>query len=509
MVNSHRDAFFKNPSEVIQQLYEKHGLDSIEDKLIDEFNNLVNLPTDIDSIPELESADFGTLVRWTAMVQDTGYGTEMYISTSSNDKCLVYGANQNEDVQFDNDQDDFSRIRERTNIYAVEIPGNNNESKPIKEDLLGGPSHKFPLQDRNNKLGVLLKLYDNDSGGSLRPATVYEFVGILGKSALPRTLDSIEEDNVQETIVPSLHVLYSQQVDNKPSSVVVEKDVGEHIITWLADEVLGGDKLAAHYLLLSLVSKTQSRKAGSPIGTLPITLSLPENENTSELKIVKAIEALTNLSVYLALSIDKLNERRLYPHSNGDDLNSGSLQVSPSTCLIFDERHLGQGTLKDTGVRNVHSIQNVIQSQKLEYNFPFSAFPFETDLITVILTDHSKSIIPGTIHINVKPTSDNYYGELSIPKHIKLWKEFILQSRQKQVTIPDEVSSIIQQSFVDERQAHKQNGGTGEGTSSDDLGRRITMARLLTSLDDGESNTMNNDHWNLITKLEKEREERC
>lgn len=79
---------------------DKHGLDNIEDRIRDEFNSLIVLPSDIDSITRLDeptSADhYGTLVRWTAMVQDTGYGTEMYLSTSTSNKCLVYGANQDE-----------------------------------------------------------------------------------------------------------------------------------------------------------------------------------------------------------------------------------------------------------------------------------------------------------------------------------------------------------------------------------------------------------------------------
>lgn len=100
MVNSHRDAFFKNPSEFIQSIYDKHGAEGIEERIKDEFHSLVLLPGDMDSIARLDepSSDnhYNTLVRWTAMVQDTGYGTEMYLSTSATNKCLVYGANEDE-----------------------------------------------------------------------------------------------------------------------------------------------------------------------------------------------------------------------------------------------------------------------------------------------------------------------------------------------------------------------------------------------------------------------------
>ncbi|TIA97065.1 hypothetical protein E3P94_03204 [Wallemia ichthyophaga] len=518
MVNSHRDAFFKNPSEFIQSIYDKHGAEGIEERIKDEFHSLVLLPGDMDSIARLDepSSDnhYNTLVRWTAMVQDTGYGTEMYLSTSATNKCLVYGANEDEEVQYVNDSDALSRIRERTNVYAVEIPGDNrSRSRSQRRDLPTGPKHKFPLDGVDDSLGVLLKIYDNDLASSLRPATNYEFVGILGKSALPRTLDSIEEDGAQEYVVPSLHVVYAQPCFNKQTKRVENRGVCESLLNWLKDEVFDGDELAAYYLLLALVSQTQNRKAGSPIGTLPITLSYPESESHSNAskappKILKAVQILSNLSAHIPLSIENLNSRRLYPFSNGDDLHSGSLQLSPSTVLILDERFLGQGTLQDTGVRNVHSIQNVIQSQKLEYGFPFSSFAFDTDLISVVLTDHSKSIIPGTVHIKLRGTPEQLCGELAIPDDAELWREFILQSRCKSVAIPDNISNLIQQSFVDERQTHKQAGLSGEGTSSDDLGRRITMARLLTSLDDFDKSDMNERHWGLITRLEKDRESR-
>lgn len=75
-------------------ILDENGLNDIENKVLESFNSYVVLPTDIDSIPVLEDGDYGTLVRWNGMVQDTGYGTEMYLSTSSTNQCLVYGANQ-------------------------------------------------------------------------------------------------------------------------------------------------------------------------------------------------------------------------------------------------------------------------------------------------------------------------------------------------------------------------------------------------------------------------------
>ena len=53
------------------------------------------------------------------------------------------------------------KVRERTNVYAVQVPGQSSTiSQNVNEELPRGPNHKFPLTDCYNRLGVLLKVSD-------------------------------------------------------------------------------------------------------------------------------------------------------------------------------------------------------------------------------------------------------------------------------------------------------------------------------------------------------------
>lgn len=65
-------------------------------------------------------------------------------------------------------------------------------------------------------------------------------------------------------------------------------------------------------------------------------------------------------------------------------------------------------------------------------------------------------------------------------------------------------TKVIQQSFVDERQEFKANGGVGEGISQEDLGRRITVSRLLNAFKDDKELTKSD--WEIATQLDKDRE---
>lgn len=226
---------------------------------------------------------------------------------------------------------------------------------------------------------------------------------------MPKSLENLdgpdESANNQETVVPCLHVLHAQPLIYNPTNNNKDTHIFNEILDWLTNDILAGDKLTAYWVLLSIISHIHSRRSGVPLGSLPLTISYPhtsDSQKSYKPKLITAIESLTSLCVNLNLTIESLNARRFYPHSNGDDLQAGALQLSPCTTIIFDERQLGTGTLNDTGVRNVHAIQNVVQNQQLEYNFPFSSFPFETDLNCIFITDSSKSIIPVCIIFKIR-----------------------------------------------------------------------------------------------------------
>lgn len=115
-----------------------------------------------------------------------------------------------------------------------------------------------------------------------------------------------------------------------------------------------------------------------------------------------ALSSVLPRFVTLSLTIPSLNATPFFPRSVDESLQSGALQLPAGTAVLVDESALGEGTLKDAGVRNVHALTKVINEQTLGYVFPFSSFEFETDLKVIVLS-RGKSLLPVGLHERRSP----------------------------------------------------------------------------------------------------------
>lgn len=150
----------------------------------------------------------------------------------------------------------------------------------------------------------------------------------------------------------------------------------------LLTSALGGDKLAAEYLLLNLISRVYARVDGMPLGVMSLALShaggvgTPQQPQLSSTEgdLAPAVTALCALmaqlvpsSAKLSLSIASLNERYWSPRKDmtANRLISGPLQLAKSqgTCLLLDESAMQQGRLNDHGCRNLRALQTLVESQ--------------------------------------------------------------------------------------------------------------------------------------------------
>ena len=95
----------------------------------------------------------------------------------------------------------------------------------------------------------------------------------------------------------------------------------------------------------------------------------------------------------LPASLDLLNSVTFSPESVNEDLHSGYLQLAHGTTMLMTESGVQEGKLVERGVLNVRAIQQVISAQTLAYKFPFSEFPFPTDISFVILAQGLKSAL--------------------------------------------------------------------------------------------------------------------
>jgi hypothetical protein len=112
------------------------------------------------------------------------------------------------------------------------------------------------------------------------------------------------------------------------------------------------------------------------------------------------------ISLLLPLSLDVLNKGSFVPESKDEDLHSGYLQIPSGSMMLVTESGVKEGILSEkgmikwvtsaydslwiSGISNLHAVQGVIDSQTLQYVFPFSEFTFDTEINFIILSEAKK-----------------------------------------------------------------------------------------------------------------------
>ncbi|BGP22901.1 hypothetical protein JCM10295v2_001792 [Rhodotorula toruloides] len=525
------DLALKRPAELVQRLYaDDPSLDGFEKRVAETFSQLLSDDKAVQQIPMLTSLSTpstlpppGSLVRFRAMVQDTGMGSELYQAVGEGDTVFMYGADEE---GMGGDPEDYSKLKERQLFYVVSVPG---ETEWLKENLdnasisnlqssldrlslnASSSSAPAPAASKNPNpaephFGLVAKIY-GDSGESHKTTDVCEFIGVLGETSLRNAFDELSDSASSWTsTVPALHVILTRPASKptlpaSPTEKEAREAIRKELVAYLA-ESLAGDSDAAEWVLLALVSRTHTRHAtGMVLGSLSLNLALPDCFTTT---LPDTIASLVPTSTTLDLSIASLNNQntRLAPRSRDESLESGRLQLANGTAVVVDLRGIGEGKLEGTGVQNLRHVATTVAQQKLSYQFPFSTFELETDLNFILLSE-GKAIVPSECIVYVKPATDAK-ASTSRPDKAKLdqLRSFISAAKYSTFDIPEGMSEVIQSDFVERRQASH----GGEGMSQDDLVFRMTAARLM-ALSYGEK-AMSKEAWLRTAELDDRRKER-
>ncbi|GAA5863858.1 hypothetical protein JCM1840_005793 [Sporobolomyces johnsonii] len=530
------DLAMRSPHQLIQNLFsEAASLDGFEQRVSTTFSSLFqNGPTrrQLPAITSLSTSTHlpppGTLVRFRAMVQDTGFGSELYRAQGSKGEVLMYGVEEPETSSAATQAEDYTKLRERQIFYVVSPPG---ETDWVKENLDGTSTedltsaleklslssseqstsagslvNKFPLSTEPH-FGIIAKVY-GDAAEKMRTTDVYEFVGILGETTVSSAFDDLAYDSAtSHPVVPALHVILAlpapgPSLPSTSTDSEEAKSIRNEIVSYLA-ESLGGDVDAAEWVLLALVARIHTRHAtGLALGALSLNLALPPSFSTDlSTKLASLVPALAILDPTIASLNDP--KTRMAPRSRDESLESGQLQLAGGTAVLVDMRGIAEGKLEDTGVRNLRHLATTVAQQKLAYEFPFSSFDLDTDLGFVLLSE-GKAIVPADCLVYVKPDAGFKPSTTAAPQSDKLeaFRSFLSTMKAAEFTIPEEMSEVIQADFVERRQ---QSHG-GEGMSQEDLLFRMTAARLM-ALSHGRTK-LSKEAWLQTAELDERRKER-
>jgi len=184
-------------------------------------------------------------------------------------------------------------------------------------------------------------------------------------------------------------------------------------------------------------------------------------------------------------------------------LISGQLQLSQGTILIIDETELSVGKANQIGLEKLGALYQLLNWQKLDYNFEHFSCDFATDIPTVILS-HGTSLLckgsPMSCVVPLQIKKENLrLPELSedLLHQFRLYLGILRTMSLKDMS--ENVSEHVQNDFVETRQQTPT-------TTHEDLHLWLNLARY-SALSFGEEE-ISIDRWNFMKNLERTRRAR-
>ncbi|XP_014215914.1 mini-chromosome maintenance complex-binding protein [Copidosoma floridanum] len=394
--------------------------------------------------------------------------------------------------------------------------GNSTSSLIVSRDHL----LNFPIPNENGK-SCLVKVYKES------PFKLNQIVDIIGFVSLDLTASynysSDEIDNSMEmqthhppaSLVPRLHaVKVTKELNNRfpdAAEVLATAESVRGDLRVVLTQLLFGDEIAADYLICHLISSVYVRKDCLSLGAFALNITnFPVECETFTKDFYDIVKEIIAKSYFLNITLTNLNDLNFVPKKDYecDRLTSGVLQLSNNTHLILDETKLVTGQLTTSGTLNYKSISDLIQFQKLSYDFKFYTIDYETDIPILILST-TKSFIPCEFQVVLKPdpgTVKIYPQVLEAAKQymkngtrINNLRAYVNALKNAVFSFSEETLSIIQEDFVRLRQADGK-------FSADNLHSLLVLTRLM-SLSYG-LNTLKPEIWKKSVEMEIERTSR-
>ena len=401
----------------------------------------------------------------------------------------------------------------------------------------------LPIPSANGR-ACIVKVCDT-MDGEFKLHDLVEFVGVVSLDPVLSVTEEGEEATMSTSpslpppsLVPRLHVLTYARLEHNnplvpqpPTMAPTLEEVARVELHTLLTTCLLGDKLAADYLLLHLISRVYTRKDVLVLGKLSLNLHNMTTHEEWPRRLATILSLITSNSHYLPMTRNNLDSASFAPRKDyeANRLVSGSLQLASGTHLWLDETAMTDGQLSQVGVKNLTSLGNLISWQKLEYDFEFQRMEYETDVACLVMSE-GRSMLPSDVQLLVRPegvearpdliskTFSEVGAELSGELLDRL-RRYITTARMGEFNLTDQVMKAVQDDFVSMRQ-------TDQGITMEQFHSLLVLGRLgkfygrftdllglipnivSVSLSYGRS-TLTPGDWEDAKRMEKERKERA
>ncbi|XP_043287663.1 mini-chromosome maintenance complex-binding protein isoform X2 [Venturia canescens] len=391
----------------------------------------------------------------------------------------------------------------------------------------------FPISNNDGKACIVkvinscIKTQENvyDDKISLK---LNEIVHILGFVSLDPTLGIIHSSdemmsdpeihthNPPVSLVPRLHAIKitveTPLPNPRTSNIYSRVESIRSDLRMVLGQLLFGDVMAADYLICHLISSVYLRKDHLCLGSFPINITnFPIAKYKSFTKdLYEVIASLVPKSHYLEITLDQLNDLNFIPKKDYEcnRLTSGILQLSKNTHLVIDETGLTSGRVSAIGKKNYEAMTDMIQFQKVNYDFKYFSMEYETDIPVLILSE-VKSFIPCPTQIPLmvdEDTEDLYPRVMEAARQylrdeerLSKIRDYLEVARIGEFEFGGDITDEIQEDFVKLRQSRKNFG-------ADNLHSLMVLARLM-SLSRGK-NDLTMECWKETVNMELQRMDR-
>ncbi|XP_034704304.1 mini-chromosome maintenance complex-binding protein [Vitis riparia] len=413
--------------------------------------------------------------------------------------------------------DEFQGSSSNKKLREGELPFESSKAQDFVSESACSSVSMVPTFDKDS-LPCLVKIYDSPES-DLKLNDVFEFVGVFTFDPELVVKDDTDEfsdlcDDVLADLppskVPRLHCLIHRKlavhdfISNSPVMEVkphLVKQIRESLLGHLT-AVLGNDGLAAHFMLLHLLSRVNGRVDTLAVGKLSLNLTCFNKESVSVFgnQLTLAIMNLLPFTHRIPLTVDYLNSASLAPKKDYqlNRLVTGVLQLAEGSHLTIDETQLKSGTLNSVGVENARLLKNLMQLQKVEYDFKYYKMEMAADVQLLILSEGKSNILPADLVLPFQPSSVDSTEPVAT-EALEAWRWYLVTLRSLPNSIEPELQKVIEDDLVAARQADRT-------LSSQDFSRLLTMGRLM-SLSYGET-SLSLEHWQMVKELERLRRER-
>lgn len=346
-------------------------------------------------------------------------------------------------------------------------------SPHLSHHLSAGPN--YPVPD-NFGTPLWAKFYPPHE---IKPNDLVDCLGILSEapSQLARGMGASALDDVPAPDAPRFHVVLMEPAgeghplipNNAEEREVRRLEVYAQItaarqsmLEWMAC-ALGGDALAAEYLLFNLISRPTLRQDQVTEGHLPLNFIVPAESaplagdskwtRSVRSRIEHVLETLCTRRHTLELTPEVFESRNLVPYISPitDRLESGILQLPSGTHLLIDEENVSRMLQKPEAKDKLEDVACFIHNQTVHYDVISYKLPFHIDCPVVVLSQ-GKSIFEITcalpIHSDLSTPAPHHVDE----DQLNLWRALIGFLRLAEWSCQDEqVLSAIEDDFVNIR----------------------------------------------------------